>query len=201
MSLDQVRSDFRALLNRDDCTADDADKFLRLGLGRIQRELRVPALERVYTLDATTEGFDMVLLPADFLEAIDVLVDSVPLNRMSYRLLVRESIFNAPRSYARYRNGLFLRGSVPTGSRFELLYYGEATPLVLGTDENEITTSCPDLWVYSALGYAGDFFQIDGRADFEKRYSAIRESMNDQARADDFSGLQAIQPLYSDPGF
>lgn len=199
MPLAQVRTDFLSLLNRDDCTTEDADKFLRLGLGRIQRELRAPPLERVYYVD-TTAPLDMLVLPADFIEAIDLFVDSVPLTRMTYRLLTRYSTVDAPRYYARFRNALFLRGAAPAGSRVELLYYGEATPLANDAADNEITTACPDLWVYAALSYAAPHFKLDDAPAYEERYLQVLAQINAQAQADDFSGLQAIQPLYTDPG-
>src|SRR5690349_8499626 len=100
MPLDQVRSDFSSLLDRDDCSADQADHFLRLGLARLQRELRAPVLERVFYVDST-EAFDMLPLPADYLEAIDLFVDGCALSKMTYRLLTKQSVFGRPLYYAR----------------------------------------------------------------------------------------------------
>jgi hypothetical protein len=203
MNLGQVRDRFIALLNRDDLDTPQADEFLSLGLGRIQRELRAPLMERVHYVDVVGEYLETMQLPPDYLEGIDVLVNGTPLDRDSFRGLMKRAtaLGMQPAYYARYRNTLYLRGAVPPGMRVELLYYGEFTPLQTDADDNELTLSAPDLLIYAALSYAGDHFQHDSRAEWEARYVSLLAALREQARADEFSGNMAIQPAYYDPGF
>jgi len=204
MNLGQVRTRFQTLLNRDDCDGDQADEFLSLALGRIQRELRAPMMERVHYVDVSGEYLETLQLPVDYLEGIEVLVNGTPLRRESFRGLMQRAtaLGNSPCLYARYRNSLYFRGSIPPGMRVEVLYYGEFTALSDDAADNELTLSAPELLIYAALSYAGDHFQHDLRAEWEGRYVSLLTALQEQVRADEFAGgSMAINPAYSDPGF
>ena len=203
MKLADVKALFRGLLNRDDLEEGQDETFLALGLGRIQRELRAPLMERVHYADAVDQPMETLPLPADYLEGIEVLVNGTPLSRESYRGLMQMGTVNGsmPSLYARYRNTLYFRGAIPPGMRVEILYYGEFTPLVDDEADNELTLAAPELLVYAALCWAGDHFRMDQKMDWEARYQAILQSVHEQARADDFSGSLAISPAYHDPGY
>ncbi len=204
MNLGQVRARFMALLNRDDLEDAQADEFLSLALGRIQRELRAPMQERVHYVDVEGQYLETLQLPVDYLEGIEVLVNGTPLRRESLRGLMQRAtaLGSTPCLYARYRNSLYFRGAVPPGMRVEVLYYGEFTPLADDEADNELTLSAPELLIYAALSYAGDHFQHDLRAEWEGRYVSLLQALQEQVRADEFAGgSMAVNPAYADPGF
>ncbi|WP_458098605.1 phage adaptor protein [Roseomonas sp. WA12] len=195
MTLAEVRAMVRALLNRDDCTPDDEDRFLSLAVIRIQRDLRAPLMERVQFTDATTQSVESVNLPADFLQMIEVMQDDVALDHTSYRGLRRRAY--APPAYARFGNVLYFHPPVPQGSRVEILYYGEFSALTGEADANELTQAAPDLLVYGALSYAGDHFEHDKRVEWEARFTSLLGSVQEQANADEFSGgPMSVQAAY-----
>lgn len=199
MTLAEIRTRLLALCNRTDCTPALADIFLSQGMGRIQRELRAPIMERVMVVTANAdEPIEMISLPKDYMEMIEVLCDGQPLTRSgSYRALMRQNVNAAPCNYARFGNTLYLRGAAPGGSKVELLYYGSFSPLVADTDHNEATDSIPDLLVYAALTFAGDHFSHDNGAAWVARYQELLMGTQGQAIDDEFSGGPlAISPAY-----
>ena len=201
MNLGQVRAQFRQVLDRDDCSSDDADGWLALGLGRVQRELRAPYLERVFYVDVAGSAMSDLTIPVDYIGMIDVLVDGSPLKRTTYRELSRLPASTTPEWYARYRNFLYFKGSIPVGVRLEILYYGEATPLTGDTSTNEITSVCPDLLIYAALTYAADAYKLDNGSAFEGRYMSLLAQINQQAADDEIAAMSmVVSPYAYDPG-
>ena len=50
MNLGNLRSHFIALLNRSDITNSLADTFIDQSIARIQRQLRIPSMEKTHTI-------------------------------------------------------------------------------------------------------------------------------------------------------
>lgn len=200
MNLGEFRSLFLGRLNRDDCTTTLADGFLTEAITRVQREVRAPLMERTYELVAGPGGVSSFALPAGYIEGFEVTVDDAPLDRLSYRQLLRER--NAsPRVYARYGTQIHVDSSVAEGSTIRLLYYGAFDPLTSDAASNALLTSAHDLALYAALSAAGDHFQHEKTAEWEARYVATRDALQLQAVQDEMrGGPQMVAPMYYDPG-
>jgi hypothetical protein len=73
VSFNTMKASFQNILNRDDCSDAQATTFLQQGISRIQRDCRLPNMERtlIITPETTTNMFSV---PLDLIQPIDVLV-------------------------------------------------------------------------------------------------------------------------------
>lgn len=196
MNYGELKEQFTELLNRTDCTDTLVHTFLQQGFARIQRELRIPAMERhsFVTAEGTMNGMQ---IPSDLLTLKALIVGDTELEKLSIGALLKRTAYGSPRYFARIDNRFMFRPAIPTGSVVDVLYYGECGPLVSDSDFNELTVIAPDLCAYAALSYAGDFFEHDKRMEWESRYAQIRDELNGQALDEEFSGgPMVIQPAY-----
>ena len=216
MNLGDLRTSFLGLLNRSDCTVAQANTFLGQGMQRLQREIRVPSMERlqVYnSVTATATVLTQVAIPNDFIQPIDILVmndgsipgycpgDLVALDKKSFRELQQISTYCAPTAYGRYQAQFYIRGTVPATMQLHVYYYGEFSPLVDDTSENEIMASSPDLVTYSALALAGDYFEHAKVADWEARYQQYRDQVQAMSvDVDANGGSSSVAPAYGSHG-
>ena len=104
-----------------------------------------------------------------------------------------------PRAYARFQGQIYISGAVSTGQTVQFLYYGNFTPFVLATDENELSSNAPDLGVYAALKYAGDYFEHPLTATWEATYQELKASVIAMAiDLENEGGVNVIEPFYHD---
>lgn len=196
-----IRSQFKALLNRNDCSNTLADTFIDQAVGRIQRTLRIPTMERMATV-----GFDLFpdsfLLPPDFLEFIDIYFDDTTGGRKLQQLargsfLMQPKTGGKPSCYVRTGASVQVKPQPSPGATLSLLYYGELTDLVADEDQNEITVIAPELVIYAALSFAADYFVDERREAFESVYTRTYQELDEQASRLEFSGADmAVQSAY-----
>lgn len=187
MNKGQIRSQFLALLNRNDCSNELADTFLEQGLARIQRTLRVPSMEKMATYTINDVTPDTILLPNDFLNIKhlycgDTLLEYVDLSRF---LRLTTSV-DTPSVYTRIQGSLKLKPTPPEGTEILMVYHGEIPDLIADTDTNFLTEIAPDLLVYSSLSYASDYFIDERKPLFEDTYSRIYNELVEQAFLTEF---------------
>jgi hypothetical protein len=200
MNYGELKSHFRDLLNRSDCTDEQVVIFLKQATTRIQRTLRVPAMERVMSVvaEAPLTGLQ---IPTDYIELQDILVNGYGLEKVSTRtLMAMSNNSGCPRYYTRIADRFVMRPTAPTGTEVVVLYYGEFEGLTDDTSSNGLTAAAPDLLIYGALAYAGDFFEHDKRSEWEGRYQEILTALQQQAIDDEFMGgpmsVQSAYPEY-----
>jgi hypothetical protein len=212
MTLATIRADFQQILNRSDCTDDQANGYIVKALRRIQRECRLPSMEKMIVYTATTVSLGAIALPADILQIIDVMVPAAVAdtdadvaadgelaldNAGSYRALQTVRLTDPPSRYARYQSALYVRGAVPIGSYARLLYYGNLTPFATDSSDNEISASTPDLLTYGALAFAGPVYMHPQAVDWETAYQSILTDTIQMGQDLDASGGPAvIAPTY-----
>jgi hypothetical protein len=197
-----LQAQFQSLLNRRDCTSTQAATFLQQAITRIQRELRVPAMEKsvVATIDSTYNG---LVIPSDLLELINIVPASVTPDlqeRLSKcdltEALQASALPGKPRLYAR-QGGVWVLGPSPAaGAQIRIDYYAEVAPLVNPTDTNIFTLIAGDLIVYGALSYAADFYTDKRKATFEGTYGLILSDLQNMADEDEENGGASVQPAY-----
>lgn len=199
MNKGDVRSDFLLLLNRRNCTNTLADSFIDKSISRIQRILRISAMERIaqVTVGTVFDGFDV---PSDYLEAIEMFADGKPLTKTTLKdLLARTPYQDAPQIYTRYERNFLFWPVPPENAVLTLLYYGQFTPLVNDTDENILTRIGPEAVIYGALSYAATHYTDDRAADFEQTFLREIRDLNDQNIDQEFSGgTQQVSGPYPD---
>lgn len=197
MNKGELRSHFLALLNRSDCTDALADTFIEQSIARMQRTLRIPPMERQFVYQITTVT-DKILLPADFLEAIEVYYGGNALTRVPVRQILemrKDNYGGGPRFFAREQGTLLLHPSPSSGDIY-LNYYGEFEELVNDTDENTASLVASDLIVYGALSYASDYFLDDRGQMFEQKFVNFLSELQIQADEAEVTGtVQGIVPM------
>jgi hypothetical protein len=199
MNYGQIRTHFKALLNRSDITDSLADTFIDQGISRIQRSLRVPSMEKKHTYSFTSST-SQVNLPSDFLEAIDVYFANTALSRLPMReinAMKGAAEVGTPRFFAR-EQGVLLLYPYPSSGSLTLNYYASFTDMSSDTDENILAAIAADLITYAALTYASDYY-LDERASlFEQKYTQFMSELQEQANDAETNGaLQSIRPAYT----
>ncbi|MBK3774758.1 hypothetical protein GAY31_11385 [Azospirillum brasilense] len=189
MQKGQLRQRFLEFLNRSDCTTAQADEFINDAIRRIQRELRLPSMERIADMTVGS-AFQYFPLPEDVIEIIGFSGDGLPLNRVPLRVYQTMKANKLPQAEAWCRNGpvIFVAGQPKPGSTLTLHYYGEFMEMVADADENELARTAPDVIIYGALSEAAHFFSHEMGPVWEQRYQAIAGTLINQAIMDEFSG-------------
>jgi len=196
-----IRTQVLALLNRNDCTNAIADTFIDQAVARIQRTLRVPAMEKQSILTVNDTAPESVVLPEDFLNIKYFYTDW---GMMEYRdfatfLKIPQSV-GYPYYYTRVQGELKMKPTPPEGTVITMVYYGEIPDLIVDTDSNFLTIIAPDLLIYGALTFAADFFVDERKQIFEERFGAIYGEVEEQSRLVDMDQTtMAVAPAYYYP--
>lgn len=195
MNYGQIRTQFKALLNRSDCTNALADTFIVQGLARSQRVLRTPAQEKT---TATTVGssFNAITVPNDLVEVITWDCDGSKVKFLPVqRFLELDSYTDGrPEYWTRIGSSFKFKPSPAEGKVLTLYYYGEFGEFTDDSTETTLSVIAPDLIVYGGLSFAADYF-LDERKDlFEQRYMSAAQELQDQAYSAEGAG--AISPAY-----
>ena len=200
MNYGDLKSHFNDLLNRTDITTTLTTRFIDQGLARIQRNLRVPLMEKQqnYTISGNTP---LVVLPSDFLEIINLYHSSgvqltrIPMSTMRSHLA--NSFTGNPQFFTRQQANVLLFPHVTDGT-LTLDYYGEVGDFVDDTTETTLSKVAPDLIIYAGLTYAADYF-LDERSDlFESKYIQFLNELQSQADDQELNGsTQVIQAAFN----
>lgn len=201
MNYGDLKSTFVSILNRRDVTQSQIDTFVSLGLGRIQRNLRVPSMENLYV--HTSDGSGTIPIPPDFLEIISISMNDA---NYSYRLiktdlqtvLTYQKTTDYPKYYYRSGAGWLVGPKANADLVINIVYYGQFGTLSSDSSTNWLTISCPDLLIYGALTFASDYFLDDRKAIFELRFTQILEELQNQASQDELQNASIRSLGYGD---
>lgn len=206
MSWNTMMTDFTAILNRDDATPQQLITFMQQGVQRIQRACRLPSMERAMLVTIGDAGANFVLIPQDLVQLQDIIFTSTTrlvggepraLKKLPYRDLIRKSPLILPTFYGRSQGQYWIKGSLLPTEQVEILYYGAFTNWATPDSDNELSASTPDLAVYAALSYAGDFFECSLAGQWESRFQEIKGEVVQMAEdIDAEGGEQTMQPVY-----
>lgn len=203
MSYNTLKSSFTTLLNRTDCSDAQADQFISEGVTRIQRDCRLPSMERQQIVTVGDSGTTMLMIPTDLIQLIDIFWTGsrtsrpVPLKKLPYRDLVRRSLSDTPAYYGRLQSQFWIAGSAVSGDTFQIVYYGNFSSWATADEDNELSASTPDLAVYAALSYAGDYFETAQASGWEAKYQQLKAEVIQQGiDLDAEGGEQVMQPVY-----
>jgi hypothetical protein len=196
-----IRTQFLALLNRNDCTNAIADTFIDQAVSRIQRTLRVPAMEKQSVNTVNTIAPEAIVLPDDFLNIKYLYSDFGMMEYRDFATFMRYTqTVGQPYYYTRVQGELKMRPTPPEGTEITMVYYGEIPDLVSDTDINFLTIIAPDLLIYGALTFAADFFVDERKQIFEDRFAAIYGEVEEQSRLVDMDqATLAMAPAYYYP--
>jgi hypothetical protein len=205
MTLGELKAQFKGLLNNTVVNSKDAliTTFINQSIMRIQRELRVPFMEKQinYTIPA---NYAKLAIPSDMLELIMLMVDGdkdgifeTELRRTDMQRVAQRSQYPAgasPSVFTR-QGGSWIIGPKPAiGSQILIHYYAEFAPLTDDTSENTCLKVAWDAVLYGALSAACDYLVDERAAGYEQRYAQITKSLQDQADADELSADAVVAP-------
>lgn len=200
----QVRTKFTSRMNRRDMSQADADGYLQDCITRIQRGVRVPAMEKavLFNLDATYTTNGGLFIPSDYLKLRRMSFnEEYALRKEDESIVIPLAKYNtgSPLVFCR-RGGLWFLGPTPDitspATVIRVDYWAEFPAMINDTDETVLTDIASDLMVYGALSYACDHYS-DKRGDkFETRFMQIVTDLESQGDDDELAGGAAIQPAY-----
>jgi hypothetical protein len=197
MNKGAIRSHFKALLNRSDCSDTLADTFMDQSITRIERTLRIPSMEKQnsYTITSSTT---FVVLPNDFLEIIDLYYGNTSLSRVPMNEILTFKEANesgTPKFFSREDESLLIYPT-PTSGSLKLNYYGQFADMTSDSDENALALSSSDLIIYGMLTYASDYYLDERGPVFEQKYQQFLAEIEEQANDSETAGtVQAMRPM------
>ena len=196
MNKGEIRAHFKALLNRTDCSDALADTFIDQSIARAQRILRIPPMEKTQTYNLTASTSTLII-PADFLEIIDMYYANTNLSRVplsKYVEMSQPAESGTPRYFTREGENIKIY-PYPTSGSVSMNYYGQFEEMTADTDENDLAIIASDLITYGALGYASDYFLDERGPLFETKFVQFVSELQEQANDAEVSGtVQAMQP-------
>lgn len=164
-----IRNSVKNLIARNDTTDAIIDSFIDQAVARIQRTLRVPAMEKMLVTTVASENSNVIFLPNDFLKLKHLYISNAPIEYVDVSTFMRtpDAPGNTPKIYTRIQGSLLLKPTPPVGLKITMVYYGEIPDLVNDQDTNFLSEIAPDLLIYTALSFASDYYIDDRRDQFE----------------------------------
>jgi len=196
MNKGAIRTHFKALLNRSDITNALSDTFVDQGIARIQRTLRVPAMERVLPYTITSQ-ITKILVPHDLLEIINIYHNNTVLTRLPlHEMLQMKATGQAGTANFFTQQGPdVLLFPEPTSGVVNISYYAQFAEMVSDSDENSLATFGSDILIYAALTYASDYFLDERASIFEQKFVGFMTETQEQANEAAQSGtVQVMRP-------
>lgn len=203
MTLGELKDQFKALLNNGVVNGNAAlvSTFINQGIQRIQRELRVPFMEKQvqYTIPA---DYKKLSIPNDLLALISIQVDRDADGVLEYelqrvdmnRVMAASQMPGPPSIYARQGGSWYLGPRPREGDKVLITYYAEFPALPDDNSENTLTNIAWDAVVYAALTYAASWLVDDRKVPFEQEYQRIMSSLQNMADADELTADAAVRP-------
>jgi hypothetical protein len=203
MTKGELKAQFVSLMNRNELKGSPAlvETFINQSIQRIQRELRVPFMEKIvlYTIPSS---YTKLSIPADLLELISIMVDSDNDGIIDYALQRIDQSKAAklsqqtdiPRVFSRQGGGWIVGPRPAAGSKIQLTYFAEFAALPTDADSNTLTKVAWDAVVYGALSAACDYYTDERVKPFEDRYRQITTMLQEQADGDELTADAAVRP-------
>jgi hypothetical protein len=182
-----IRNQIKGLLARNDTTDSIIDNFIDMAVAKIQRTLRVPAMEKMLITTAAAEEPQILVLPNDFLRLKHLYLSNASRNwPIEYKdvtsfMQMPDAPGNTPKYYTRVQGTLLLKPAPAAGTQITMVYYGEIPDLVADTDSSWLSDIAPDLLIYTALAFAADYYIDDRKEAFSSVAEQAFRELLDQA--------------------
>lgn len=205
MNYGELKSQFLGLMNRRDLSSNTAleTTFLQQALTRLQRTLRVPAMEASasVTWDSTVQLNGQLAVPSDMLELIDIHYtsssDNYTLRKSDLTTVSRKQLDTDHPSVFCRRGSNFLLAPIPTnGDAVRIDYYAELPALSLDADTNWVSDIAPDLILYAACVLACTYYKDKRVSGFEQLYEQAFSELDEMAQRDALTGSAQIASAY-----
>jgi hypothetical protein len=181
-------------LARTDLT-DQIPDFIRFAEIRLRRELRIRQMLKTVTT-STTGGDSTVELPSDFLEVRDFVVDTNPIQPLTYSSPStfsrnsRRTESGKPIDYTIMALEFELAPTPDSNYTLELLYFAAPTYLSDSNTSNVFMANAPDALLYASLLEAEPYIMNDARIQtWGSMYNRAIETLNISDQQGQYSGV------------
>lgn len=169
-------------LHRSDLT-ERIKEFITLGEARINRDLRIRAMETLLQ-DTVTSGTRLIAVPADFIDARTLTLTANPLINLNYitpeqmDTRIPGSTAGQPKFFTIIGSNIKLGPAPSVTYTYDLVYYAKFPALSVGAPTNWLTANAPDLLLYAALLEAEPFIINDPRlATWGQMYDRAKDAI------------------------
>lgn len=186
MNFGDLKAELKALINRKDFDLDRAGRYIKSGVSRLERTLRLPFMERLVSY---TGAGDELVLPSDFLELVDIYTTEGRIEQtdMNNFVCVRNE-GGVPRKFVKMAGVYVLRPAPSSTTEIWLHYYAALPELRTDEDVNQWTRAADRAVLYGAAELAADFFEDERLGRFSSKYEIEQAELERQAERDVWSG-------------
>lgn len=181
----ELKTTVASYLARTDLT-DQITDFIRFAELRLRREIRIRQVLKSSTLTCTA-GTSTVSLPSDFLEVRDFIVNTNPVQPLTYASPSafsrnsRTTESGKPIDYTILATQVQLAPVPDSAYELKMLHYFTPTYLSDSNTSNEFLVNVPDLLLYATLLEAEPYLMNDARVStwggmYEKGLAALTKS-------------------------
>lgn len=201
MQYSEIKTAISDLVNRRDMTTAQIDRYVKMTIDRINRQLRASFMEVEVPLTVGTESD--ITLPDDYLGTVSLYDDAGSSTNDPY---VYKNFFdwktvdnaNAKRIYTRRANKLYLKPGLGAGDTVHLTYHAKVAYPTGDTYEPDLFKLASDLVVFGASAFGAASFQDDRAADFNTAFNDLLVEVADHYRSSYMSeGPLAVEPSTS----
>lgn len=173
--------------------SDRAPQFLDMGQRRVNRRIRVPAMEALHDLTVDTNG--KALLPPSFTDLKYIVVTNATcawtLSRAIYPTVISKQLSEtgAPRLFDIEAGSIFIGPKPRSGEKVTIVYYKELPFISSTNDTNWFNLNAPELLLFAALVEAALFMKDADLAQiYELKYTQAVKELESQRDTSEHSG-------------
>ena len=197
MNYGDLKNYLRTLVNRTDFPDTLAAQFIEQSQVRIERRLRLTAMERFVDFTLTNGAFRV---PSDLLDIIDIWTGSREMERVdTSRYLKTSEGPGEPRVFFQSGHKLYMRPVPPADMPVKMRYYAAQPRLATNADTNLWSLSAVDALIYGAAELAGDYYEDERLARYSQKFETSMLELEEQSYREDFSGPMTVSASYSYP--
>lgn len=197
MSFGALRRRLKALINRKDFSDDLAGDFVRSAITDLERDLRIPAMEKLADNDTWDGTKNFWMVPGDMIEPIAMFTDTAQLRKCSLeQFIAAADQTGSPSMFVRVGRRYLLRPTPQKGAVVYFNYFGASTPLQASQDYNVWTKAGFNAVLYTAAALAADFYQMEDEyaARFTSKAQAYSAAIVEQTIAERWADPMAVAP-------
>jgi len=189
------RDQFLDWLNRPDISTTQANRIVQRAIGRLNRDMRTPVMDRDISNMSVSGPISSFSLPDDFLEFQNVTIDGIPAFPCTFERF--QTLPANPGRGAQFaRDGGSVVFKPAANQSIRVKYYGAFPQMVGDSDTSTVLTEYPELLMWACLSGAGDMFALDQQAGWEANYQRELASFNAAAqKVDRLGGPTQVSPV------
>lgn len=198
MQYSELKTAITDIVNRRDMTTAQVDRYVKMTIDRINRQLRASFMETDVELTVGTTSD--ITLPGDYLSTVSLYDDAASSEEDAYVYknwfdFKRINAASSQKVYTRRGNKLYLKPSLAENDTVNLTYHAKVAYPTGDTYEPELFKLASDLVVFGAAALGAVAFQDDRAPDFNQAFNDLLVEVQDHYRSSYMSeGPLSIEP-------